>query len=504
MKILIVADIVGWAIHNLTGSIVKFNKGRHEIDVVYAHPKNVFPAVRDIQNLLKKKDFDVVHYQYWRSGTQLIDLIPALRKIPSVCTHHNHAHLEKEDWNEYFDILVSQTQYAVDKLRLKFKGDVHLIPHGIDLDEFAFIEERKDDEKSVGYIGRVLPHKNLKLVCEGAKKKGYAVKGSGYIDKPDYWNTIDKSNLEFHGGIGRDKMNSWEAKNRLYEDMSVFVMYSTNEYETGTLPLLEAMARGVPVMATEQGMARDIITPDNGVIFEPDNFAEKLEELMENRKEQERLRYNARKTINRYSEEKMAILYDRAYTQAAFKNKTKVTAIIPTTPDRIKLAEKVIEALRNQTYKNLEILLAVDDTPEYNLAAVRNKAVVDARGDLLVFCDDRLVPVKDAVEKFVQHTNHNQWSFGNKRSKGELANKQSFVENFSAVHKCDLVRIGLFNERIKYYGGMTQDIRTRCLLNGIDAPFLKDVIADEQKKSGGYKRFNDIWKSKLLIWKLYE
>jgi len=49
--------------------------------------------------------------------------------------------------------------------------------------------------------------------------------------------------------------------------MTVFVMYSTGEKESGTLPLLHAMARGVPVMATHQGMARDIIKDgENGII----------------------------------------------------------------------------------------------------------------------------------------------------------------------------------------------------------------------------------------------
>jgi len=199
----------------------------------------------------------------------------------------------------------------------------------------------------------------------------------------------------------------------------------------------------------------------------------------------------------------MAMLYDIAYTRTVYGNRKRVSVIIPTTEARKELLKKTLDALKAQTYDNIEIIVSIDDEEGYNLAKARNEGVVTARGELLVFIDDRLVPEKDAIEKFVQQTAERQWTFGNKRTKGKLANKSSFVENFSAIHKKDLVRMGMFNERIEHYGGMSEDLRIRCKLNGIHTQFLKDTIADEQVKSSGSKRYNDIWKSKLLLKKLY-
>ena len=529
MKILIIADCKEWAIGTLTNNIIEHND-RHEFHIVYAHPRNTGEAISEIELLLKDTEIDLVHYQYWRSGTQLIDAMPILKDIPSVCTHHNHAHLEKEDWKKYFNALVTQTNYGVDKLKT-MHDDVTLIPHGLDLDEFNYIEKRSDKQKTVGYIGRVLPHKNLGKICEVANKLTYKVLGSGYIDKPDYWNEhcakwTENGVLNFKGGVGRDKMNTWEDKNKTYDDMSVFVMYSTNEYETGTLPLLEAMAKGVPVMATEQGMARDLIKDgENGIIFNEENFEEKLDMLMKDRDLQEKLRQNARKTMNSYTQEKMAIQYEEVYNKTLFKEKL-VSVIVPTmrgTGDE-KLMQ-IVKSVEGQTYKNIELILVNDDkfnlmnertfagrdipvkvintnNEGYGLALARNIGVVEARGELLVFMDDRLAMDKNAVKEFVENTQYSEWNFGDKQTDGKSGNN-NFVENFSAVHKSNLVAIGMFNERITMYGGMSEDIRNKCKEIHITHRKINTAISHQIESTGKMKKLGEIPKAKTLLWKLW-
>ena len=537
MNILIVCDVPDWAIGSLTKTITKYNT-RHTFHIVYAHPKEAGRSVGEIRKVLKENNIDLWHGQYWNSAWQVAELCPELNEIPSLLTHHNHKHLDQKDWSKYFDGIAVPTKYGQENLS-KYK--TYLIPHGINLDEFSYVKERDDDGNTVGYVGRILAHKNIHKICEISKKNGYKVLGSGYIDKPNYYNEkvaqYRDTILEFHGGIGRNQKNDWDAKNELYKRMTVFVMYSTGEVETGTLPLLEAMARGIPILATEQGMARDLIEDGkNGLLFNEDNFEEKLNHLMSSKELQEKFRRAARKTIQQYSEEKMAIRYAKAYDDLVKKDEL-VSVIIPTC-DRSDTLDEIIEAVAEQSYSNVE-LIVVDDSKEvlqtgdilnsptykvveeakkkydltiqyvgsyskvYGLAKARNHGIVEARGNLLVFADDRLRMDKHAVINFAKCTKGGQWNYGQKQVKGVASKNIRFVENFSAVHKSDLVQLGMFNERIVWYGGMTQDMRNRCKMNGIEHNYVSGAIAHAIRKTPKMKRPEDVWKAKLLLWKLY-
>lgn len=526
MNILIIADISTWAIGHLTDSIIKHNK-RYNFFTIYAHPRDIAPAIREVQEILRKHKIDLVHGMYWRSATQLIDLIPELKSIPRIASHHNTAHLGKADWKKYFTYLVAPTRIVLKELKTKHDY-VAYIPYGINLEDFTYIKDRTDNGKTIGYVGRVIEHKNLATICTVAKEQGLKVLGSGYIEDRKYWDTVDQTVLEFYGGFGRGQMNSWDYKNSLYDQMTVFAMQATS-YETGPLPMLEAMAKGIPVIATRQGMAADLIEHGkNGLLCEPDEFGEELKRLIADRDLQETLRRNARKTMHQYSAEKMALLYGNLYTTLVYPNKKTVSVIIPTYNRNANIRE-ILSALETQTYKPFEAVVIDDsennETKEYieenknqyhfpivyikkehsgyGLATARNMGIIEARGELLVFCDDRLKMDANAIEQFIIHTQPGQWHYGAKYVGGKPSANTSFVENFSAVHRIDLVKIGLFNERINMYGGMSQDIRERCLLNGIGHKRIEGAKAYQINGTEKMKKPDEQAKAKLLLYKLY-
>src|SRR3990167_3519964 len=456
-NILMVVDVKGWALDNLAQSIKRYNE-RYNFFFVYVHPRKIAPAIREIQLVLNNNRIDIIHYNYWRLGTQLIDLIPDLKKYPSVCSHHNTKHLKNEDWKKYFTVLVAPTRFVFDEL-MKLHDKVSFIPYGIDLNQFLYIKDRKDDGETVGSIGRVVEHKNLAKICDAARNIGAHVLASGYIEDEEYYkNKVDSSVLEFHGGNGRNNMNSWESKNTLYEKMTVYAMQSTS-YETGPLPMLEAMAKGIPVIATRQGMANDIIENGrNGLLCEPEEFEDRLKLLLSDRKLQDTLRKNARKTIHKYSDERIAIQYGNLYMSLVHENKKNVSVIIPTC-DRVENIKKIFEGLKGQSYKPFEVILVDNSTNQeteeyiknnsfdfpiayirephvgYDLAKSRNRGVIEARGELLIFCDDRLRMEENAVQYFVDNTLLSQWNFGAKYVDEKMSANKSFVENFSAVHR---------------------------------------------------------------------
>lgn len=221
-----------WAIGRLAQDIIDYNP-RFNFYQVGIHPREVVSGYLKIKDLIEKNKvkFDLIHFQYWNSAIQLLQILPELKDIPSLLTHHNHHSLNKEDWN-IFTMLNEMTNWGVDEL-LQSHKNVIKIPHGVDLNKFSYIKEYPPKEPAVGYVGRIVPWKHLKEICEASNKLGYKTIGCGYIDKPNYWQEIPKANLIFHGGMGRMNMLPVGFEVGMYRKMTVFVMYSTGEKESG-------------------------------------------------------------------------------------------------------------------------------------------------------------------------------------------------------------------------------------------------------------------------------
>ena len=238
MNILMIPDISCkddpkcWAIGKLAQDIID-NNPRFNFYQVGIHPREVVGGYMKIKDLMEKDKikFDLIHFQYWNSAIQLLQMLPELKEIPSLLTHHNHHSLSKEDWSG-FTMLNEMTNWGVDELLRNHKNVVK-IPHGVDLSKFSYIKEYPPKEPAVGYVGRIAPWKHLKEICEASNRLGYKTIGCGYIDKPNYWQEIPKANLIFHGGMGRMNMLPDGFEVGMYRKMTVFVMYSTGEKESG-------------------------------------------------------------------------------------------------------------------------------------------------------------------------------------------------------------------------------------------------------------------------------
>lgn len=531
MKVLIVDDIKTWAIGALTDGIMRYASDRIEFINISAHPRDYMQAAMEIKQLLKHEKIDLWHCMYWNSGEQLMTVVPELRNIPKVLSHHNHNSLTKGDWRRY-NAVVAPTRWSEEELK-KSHTNVVFIPYGIDLDVFSYLPDYPyTKEKTIGYIGRVMPHKNLAKISEAATKLDYKVVGSGYIDDPRYWETVDKSHLEFNGGVGRQGMMPKQYKDQIYRRMQVFCMYSTGENETGTLPLLEAMARGIPVMATAQGMARDlIIDGENGIIFTEENFESKLKTLMEDEKLRQRLRVSAWETIKNYTEERMARDYVKLYYKIVSQNKKTVSVVIPTF-NRADTLVRMLASIEASEYPAKEIIVSDDgstdhtalavrefkkqartpiryirtseDESYYGLARARNIGAVESVGDILLFMDDRYTIEPDAIGKIAESSMPNVFCFGKKIIRGKLSTKNVFMENFAWINRKDFFKAGMFNERINKYGGLSQETRDRFKLQGFSLNQVKSVVASEIKGSSKKARKrNEIWRMKLLIHKMY-
>jgi glycosyltransferase involved in cell wall biosynthesis len=273
----------------------------------------------------------------------------------------------------------------------------------------------------------------------------------------------------------------------------------------------------------------DIYNKKNMVVRngEKENWQElagEIERLKNDRDLCKIIREDAFSSIIDRDDEYTARKYYMLYRHVLFDKKPLVSVIIPTC-NRKNILQLVLASIVAQDYPNIEVLV-VDDgsddgTPEmieefkessdlvikyirfdhdgYGLARSRNAGLVEANGEIICLIDDRYLMDSDAVSVFVSKLEPKMWVFGDKG-----ADKSSFVENFSAIYKRDLVTIGGFNERIIYWGGMTGDITSKMRYNNIKSLYCptarcKTLVQSKSK----YTKKDELVKAKLLLWKLW-
>lgn len=520
MKILQIVDVPYWAIGKLSASIRNYNP-QFDWKVLYVHPKHVAEHLEEVRKEIEWAD--IIDFQYWNTAKQLMEMLPELKEKKCILTHHNEKDLLSGDWF-MMKAIVAETRRSEQILKEKYEN-VKFIPLAVNMEEFKY-NDRLPNNKVVGYAGRVVPWKGLREIAKACYELGYRLLFMGKFDKPDYWNSIPP---EHQAIIDMGYLECPDDdRSRFYSELDVFVQNSSAGRETGTLPLMEAMACGVPVVTTPAGIAADICEDqENAVIVgfdDYENLKQSLKLLMENAELKEKIRRNAWQTIKNFTEEQRAWEYQKLYHEVYDPIHPLVSVIIPLTPDRFAQVAEIIKALEAQTYKHIEAVVIGDQgvihgmknttsipvkelstklIGGYNLAMARNIGVIEAQGKYLVFCDSRMKPKPDAIEKFVRALIENDdkkiWFFGNK---GYI--KNTFVENFSAVKRQDFINAGMMNERMDTYGGLSQEIRARFGSQGFKFELLNEAQAEQLSGSHmSIERRMQIIKSKLKLWKMH-
>ena len=527
MKILQIVDSP-WAIGALAKGIRKYNP---QIDwkLATVPPRSIDDHIEEVRE--KAKDVDIIDFQYWNVAWQLIEKIPELKKKKLMLTHHNQKNILSKDWSD-FDMLLCKTDYSYNKLNEEYPGRVRKIENMIPFDEFEWNKDYPPKEPTVGYVGRICPWKGLKEIAKACYELGYSLSIMGKQDKVKYWNEIPD---EYKKIMKFDFMDcNDDERIDYYKSLTIYVGNSVDHRESGTLPFLEAMATGVPVVTTPNGMAADIVQDEKDALlvdFENYNdLKEKIKRAMEDKELRMKLRKNAWGVIKNYPYQRMAKDYERAYADILFSNKLIVSVVIPATVKRIEEVKQIIKSLESSSYEYIEAIVAWDEDfkkgklplsneefnivvkevytgntkEEYGLAKARNLAIIESIGKVIVFCDSRLKPEPNAIAKFAEAvftTLDKKWVFGNKGGVG----KKSFVENFSAIRREYIIKAGMFNERISDYGGASQELRTRFQWQGFELVYLPEVMATEIKSSKiTPQRRKDIIKMKNLLYKLYK
>ena len=160
-----------------------------------------------------------------------------------------------------------RTQSALPKMRV---GQViELVENGI----FGVIEQRPEERTNqilkVLYVGRLVDWKKIDilidafLVCKSQNIE-LVIVGDGVLkqDLESYVNNRSSSKkITFTGAISHAEIN------KIYDNADIFVLPSIRE--CGGAVVLEAMSRGLAVIATNWGGPADYIAEGTGVLVEP-------------------------------------------------------------------------------------------------------------------------------------------------------------------------------------------------------------------------------------------
>jgi glycosyltransferase involved in cell wall biosynthesis len=248
---------------------------------------------------LLKENFDIIHTHFptpWSAGISMI--ISFLKKKPLILTYHNDAvtagklSVLTEIYNRVFlplllkrslKILITQPEYINrSKYLYKYKNKIEVIPCGIDSNIYFQKNINKIPnqifflsilDKHHTYKGLDCLIKAIKIVKTKIPDIKLIVGGSGEL--VEEYKTLTKglgleNNVEFRGFIESNKLVD------LYNQSELFVLPSTGIQEGFGIVLLEALACGTPVIATNiVGIAKEIKDNKCGIII-PCNDAKKL------------------------------------------------------------------------------------------------------------------------------------------------------------------------------------------------------------------------------------
>lgn len=242
-------------------------------------------AFLKIYKIIKKEHPDILHTHTAKAGTlaRLAGILYNVlhfyteNKIKFVHTFHGHI------FDGYFSKFKSKIFIIIEKslafftskiitvsesmkkelisLSIGNNGKIEVIPLGFELDKFLNIPSRNSLVFNIGIIGRLVPIKNHRLFLKVAAsliktnpqfKLRFKIIGDGKLreELENYARRLDiNAQVDFLG---------WQREvHTFYSDLDVVALTSMNE---GTpVSLIEAMASGRTIVATDVGGVRDLL-----------------------------------------------------------------------------------------------------------------------------------------------------------------------------------------------------------------------------------------------------
>jgi phosphatidylinositol alpha-mannosyltransferase len=285
------------------GSIAKVTIGKH--------------LISDLNRILERERFDLLHLHSPLVPTlPLIALLKA--KCPTIGTFHTY--FDRSLWYsllkgavqrkliDKLDGQIAVSQSCIDALSRFFKIDARIIPNGVDLSEFRpdipKLPQFDDGRKNLLFLGRLDPRNGLSMMIKSFEiiKSGFSeirliIVGGGPLQH--YYSKLVpehlRSDIHLVGPI-------LQERNRYYATSDIFC--SPVHKASFGVTLLEAMASGKPIVATENPGYCELLGREEGLLVPPHNpraFAEAVLDLLHNPGLQDEMGLRGRQKAMQYS-----------------------------------------------------------------------------------------------------------------------------------------------------------------------------------------------------------
>ncbi len=272
--------------------------------------------------LLKKINPDIVHVQSIGMGMPAFLAKKLLRKPYVVWGRGSEVYLPWQHKKPISKLVLRNADAAIalteDMKREMQKicdREVSVIPNGLDLERFENLSrdemrgklQAKAGEKLVIFVGRFRPDKGVRYLIEAMeiiRQKGQPVKlilGGEGPEEENLKQLVEQLNLgsciNFIGQIPNEKVPQYMVA------AHVFALSSLSEGFPNVV--LEAMASGLPIVASKVGGLTEIVRDaENGFLVEPKNpeqMAEKVSLLLNNDDLRQRISRNNKEKVKEYS-----------------------------------------------------------------------------------------------------------------------------------------------------------------------------------------------------------
>jgi glycosyltransferase involved in cell wall biosynthesis len=274
---------------------------------------------------------------------EIVWLVSKIRKIPYIA----HMHLDVGPSGKlgfmlpiYKKFLLGNILHSASRVIVPTKDYVSLIirkykisnkkiviiPSGVDLDNFKPSKEKHVNSYKLLFVGRLSIQKNIPLLIKSFKRVvnngidniSLSIVGNGE-EKDEIIDLIKRKKLEgkiiMHGALRGRKLY------QMYKDSDIFIL--TSRAESFGIVLLEAMASGLPIIASNIPGIRNVI--ENGktgllVVPTEENFTKAIELLTSDNELRVKLIKNGLKESKKYDWNTISTTLEGIYKEVLNEN----------------------------------------------------------------------------------------------------------------------------------------------------------------------------------------
>ena len=254
------------------------------------------------------RNCDIIHANWFFTGLCAFPIAKIRKKKIAVTLRGSDFKRKKKKlivWlSTHIDLITTVNQKWAEDLKRKITCKVFYTPNGVEVfgrkGKGRYRKKKAKDIIWVGWVGSLSKTKGADILGQIARialinkpKIHFIIVGPGF---PKEYNLNNLSNVTIMGSIPPDEVF------QIYSSIDIFILPSRHEGRPNSL--LEAMASGLPCVATNLPGVCEILTKECGIIVDIGNaskMAEAISELAENPERRKQMGENSKQRIQELS-----------------------------------------------------------------------------------------------------------------------------------------------------------------------------------------------------------